>query len=114
MSFIFFSRSFNSFSDNPPFSIYPKNINILSKIAIFLSTSFTSFSAFSNKNFNSYNDTSLFILALFLIYLALLPNFNVDIVSASLNIDGLHVMIKHVLELPPSDSLNILVNLESL
>ena len=73
-----------------------------------------SVSDFANRNFSSDKDTSLFIFGLFFIYFALFPNFNVDIVSASLNILGEHVIIKHVLEFPPKDSDNIRVSLESL
>lgn len=79
---------------------------------LFLSSK--SFSALSSRIFNSYKVTSLLILGLFLIFFALLPKRSVPIVSASLKIDGLHVMIKHVFELPPSDSDKIRVNLESL
>ena len=57
--------------------------------------------------------SSLLILGLFLIFLALLPNFKVDIVSSSLNLAGLQVIISAVLELPPNDSYKILVSLES-
>jgi len=56
---------------------------------------------------------SLLILALFLIYLALLPNLRVEIVSSLFIILGEHVIINVVLEFPPSDSESILVNFES-
>ena len=46
--------------------------------------------------------------------MALCPNLNVEIVSASLYILGEQVIINHVLEFPPSDSCKILVNFESL
>ena len=59
-------------------------------------------------------DNSLFTLALFLIYFALIPNFSVEIVSFLLNILGLHVITKAVFELPPKDSCKICVSLESL
>jgi hypothetical protein len=52
-------------------------------------------------------DNSLLTLALFLICLALIPNLRVEIVSFLLNILGLHVITKAVLELPPSDSYKI-------
>ena len=63
---------------------------------------------------NSITVTSLFILALFLIFLARSPNLNVLNVSLSLNTLGEHVIIKHVFELPPKDSCKTLVNLLSL
>lgn len=87
---------------------------IFSSKTILLSLSTRSFSALSNKNLSSCKDISLFIFGLFLIYLARLPNLRVEMVSASLYIDGLHVIIKHVLELPPKDSYRTLVSLESL
>jgi len=40
----------------------------------------------------------------FLIFFARAPNQRVEIVSSSLKLEGEHVMIKQVLELPPSDS----------
>lgn len=50
----------------------------------------------------------------FLIFLALYPNLRVLNVSASLYGCGEHVTIKQVLELPPNDSVSILVSLLSL
>jgi len=47
-------------------------------------------------------------------FLALYPNLSVLKVSASLNGCGEQVTIKHVFELPPNDSVNILVSLDSL
>jgi hypothetical protein len=46
--------------------------------------------------------------------LALCPNFNVLLVSSSLKIEGEQVIINDVLELPPSVSYSMWVNLESL
>jgi len=47
---------------------------------------------------------SLLIFGVFLIFFARAPNQRVEIVSSSLKLEGEHVMIKQVLELPPSDS----------
>lgn len=47
-------------------------------------------------------------------FLAVVPNLSVDIVSITLYGDGEHVMIRAVLELPPRDSESSLVNLDSL
>ena len=47
-------------------------------------------------------------------FLALAPNLRVDTVSYSLYGEGLHVITRHVRELPPKDSDKILVNLDSL
>ena len=58
--------------------------------------------------------SSLLILALFFIALALYPNLNVEVVSSSLSLAGEQVMIKAVLAFPPRDSYNTLVNLLSL
>jgi hypothetical protein len=80
------------------FSIY------FSKTSILLSFALMAFSASLSICFNSFIENSLFILALFLIYLALYPNLSVDIVSFSLKILGEHVIINDVLEFPPSDS----------
>ena len=77
------------------------------------SFSFLSFSR-SQSAFNYATVYSRLILALFLIFLALTPNLNVEIVSARLKKLGEHVIIRVVLEFPPSDSYNILVNYEFL
>ena len=60
--------------------------------------------ASSNKYFTSAIDRSLFYLALFFIYFALLPNFRVPTVSSLLSIAGLQVIMRLVFELPPRDS----------
>jgi hypothetical protein len=62
------------------------------------------FSIFSRRDLYSDMETSLLIFGLFLIYLARLPNRRVETVSASLKIEGLQVMMRHVFELPPRDS----------
>jgi hypothetical protein len=49
----------------------------------------------------------------FLIILALLPNYKVEMVSSILSKAGDAAMIRVVFELPPKESYNILVNLES-
>ena len=71
-------------------------------------------SAISSIFFSSATEYSLFCLGLFLIFLALAPNLKVDKVSASLYGCGEAVIIRQVFELPPSDSDNILVSLDSL
>ena len=55
---------------------------------------------------------SLFILGLFFIALARVPNLNVVRVSYRFVYDGEHVIIKVVLLFPPNEFYNILVNLE--
>lgn len=71
-------------------------------------------SAFSKSFFNSGIVYSLFTFALFFIERARWPKRNVLSVSWSLYGCGEHVIIKQVLELPPSDSERILVNFDSL
>ena len=56
----------------------------------------------------------MFYFTAFLILFALFPNLRVDNVSLSLYWDIEQVITRHVYELPPSDSCNILVNFESL
>ena len=70
-------------------------------------------SALASIYFNSSIVDSLLIFGLFLIFLALAPNHKVDTVSSSLNDEGEQVIMRHVLELPPSDSYKTLVSLES-
>jgi len=62
------------------------------------------FSIFSRRDLYSEMETSLLIFGLFLIYFARLPKRRVETVSASLKIEGLQVMMRQVLELPPRDS----------
>jgi hypothetical protein len=59
-------------------------------------------------------ELSSFIQALFLIILALYANFKVEMVSPKLWDAEETAAIKHVFELPPSESFKIKVNLESL
>ena len=72
-----------------------------------------SFSAISSNFRSSGIVYSRFTLALFLTDRALWPNLQVDSVSWSLKGCGLHVIIRQVFELPPSDSESILVNFDS-
>ena len=72
-----------------------------------------SFSAISSSLRSSGIVYSRLTFALFLTERARYPNRHVDSVSWSLKGCGLHVMIRHVLELPPSDSDSILVSLDS-
>lgn len=72
------------------------------------------FSILSRRSLYSPIDTSLLILGLFFISLARLPNLRVEIVSASLNMEGLQVIMRQVFELPPRDSYRTRVSLESL
>ena len=70
--------------------------------------------AFFSKPLSSVGDSSTLIRAEFLIDLARIPNLRVDRVSGSLKDEGEQLMMRVVLELPPSDSCNIRVSFESL
>lgn len=99
----------------PPLSIYCSSFSIYdSKLSIFLFFNTISASAILRRCFNSFTESSLFTLALFLICFARWPNLRVDMVSCWLNMLGLQVIIRAVFELPPRVSYNICVSLESL
>lgn len=70
--------------------------------------------ALSNNSFNSLDVHCKLALAYLLTtLLAFLPNSNVDHVAEAFEILGEHATIKVVLELPPKDSVSILVSFES-
>ena len=62
------------------------------------------FYSYSKRYCSSWIESSLLIFGLFLIFLALAPNFSVEIVSSRLYLAGLQVIIKLVLAFPPKDS----------